>query len=204
MYKILAVASRQLCAEDFLQRLEKIAAAKISGLILREKDLPDTAYEDLARQVLPLCRRYDIPCILHGRQDVARRLWWPHIHLPLPLLRQGFADHGYWETLGVSVHSLEEAKAAAALGATYLTAGHIFPTACKENLPPRGTGWLGQICRHLRIPVYALGGITPQTAGELSGLPIAGVAVMSGLMACSDPESYIDALRTAGENGFPG
>jgi len=194
MYKLLAITSRLLCREDFLPRLEKIAATRISALILREKDLSPAAYEELARQVLSLCRRCNTLCILHTHEDIAQRILWPHIHMPLTLLRQSSVDKGYWKTLGVSVHSIEEAQEAAVLGATYLTAGHIFATACKENLSSRGTDFLRKICQHTGIPVYALGGITPQTIENLRGLPIEGVAIMSGLMDCNNPGRYVDAL----------
>lgn len=197
MYKLLDITNRRLCREDFLHRLEKIAATNINALILREKDLSPAAYEELARQVLPLYRRYNTHCILHTHEDIAQRLRWPHIHLPLPRLRQCSAKKGYWKTLGVSVHSVEEAKEAATLGATYLMAGHVFATACKQNLPPRGTDFLRQICQCTKLPVYALGGITPQTIENLRGLPIEGVAIMSGLMNCNDPSRYVDTLLSA-------
>jgi len=194
MYKLLAITSRRLCKEDFLYRVEKIAAMKISALLLREKDLSSAAYEKLARQVLPLCQRCNTLCIFHTYEDIGQRLRWPHIHMPLPLLRKSSVDKGFWKTLGVSVHSVEEAEEAVILGATYLTAGHIFATACKQNLPPRGTDFLRQICQRTDIPVYALGGITPQTIENLQGLPIEGIAIMSGLMDCKDPVRYVNAL----------
>ena len=61
--------------------------------------------------------------------------------------------------LGCSVHSVEDAIEAEKLGASYLTAGHIFATDCKRGLPPRGTGFLKQVCESVNIPVYAIGGI---------------------------------------------
>ena len=197
MNKILAITNRQLCREDFLQRLEKIAAANIQALILREKDLSPTAYEELARQVIPLCQRHKVLCILHFHLGVARKLQWPHIHLPLPLLRQSAGEKDAWQTLGVSVHSISEAQEAVALGATYLTAGHVFATDCKKDLAPRGLAFLQHVCDQTAIPVYALGGITPQTVRRLRGLPIAGVACMSGLMICDNPSQYADLLSAS-------
>lgn len=117
--------------------------------------------------------------------------------MPLPLLRKRSVDKHFWKTLGVSVHSVEEAEEAVVLGATYLTAGHIFTTACKQNLPPRGTNFLRQICQRTTIPVYALGGITPQTIENLRGLPIEGVAIMSGLMDCKDTARYVNTLLSS-------
>ena len=45
------------------------------------------------------------------------------------------------------------------LGATYVTAGHIFTTDCKKGLPPRGLDFLKNVCDAVTIPVYGIGGI---------------------------------------------
>lgn len=50
-------------------------------------------------------------------------------------------------------------KEAEQLGASYLTAGHIYATDCKRGLPPRGLGFLKEVCREVSIPVYGIGGI---------------------------------------------
>lgn len=197
MNKILAITNRHLCQESFLQRVEKIAAANIHALVLREKDLPPASYEALARQVISLCQRHNVLCILHFHQAIARKLQWPHIHLPLPILRQKQVEKDIWQTIGVSIHSVEEAQEAIALGATYLTAGHVFATDCKKDLTPRGLVFLQQVCDHADIPIYALGGITPKTIRHLRDLPIAGVACMSGLMNCDNPDQYATALLSA-------
>ena len=48
--------------------------------------------------------------------------------------------------IGVSIHSAEEAKEAVSLGASYLTAGHIFTTDCKKGVPARGLEFLKEVC----------------------------------------------------------
>ena len=87
MSDILCVTSRSLCREDFLTRLERIAAAGPAGVILREKDLPPEDYRALAERALALCRARGVPCILHSFPETAEALGERAIHLPLPLLR---------------------------------------------------------------------------------------------------------------------
>ena len=82
MSDILCITDRTLCREDFLPRLEQIAAARPAGIVLQEKDLSPVNYKALAAQVLSLCRRYDVPCILHTFVDIARELGAGAIHLP--------------------------------------------------------------------------------------------------------------------------
>lgn len=104
------------------------------------------------------------------------------IHLPLPyLLEYPQAAQGF-ETVGVSVHSTDEAKEAIRLGATYLTAGHVFLTDCKKGVPARGLDFLRAVCDAVPVPVYAIGGITPQNAPDCLAAGASGVAVMSGVM----------------------
>jgi thiamine-phosphate pyrophosphorylase len=77
---------------------------------------------------------------------------------------------------------LEEAKTVQSLGATRLVTGHIFPTDCKKGVPPRGLEYLKTICQSVDIPVYAIGGITPENAHLTIGCGAKGVCMMSYLM----------------------
>lgn len=55
---LLAVTNRKLCERDFLEQIERLAKSDIEAIILREKDLDETAYEALAESVLKICGRY--------------------------------------------------------------------------------------------------------------------------------------------------
>lgn len=179
---VLAVTNRHLCPTDFLTQVELIAAAHPVGIVLREKDLSKSEYRILAQSVLKICKKWDTPCILHHFSKVATELDCPNLHLPLPDLLEHPEISGQFSMLGASVHSVEEAQAAYAHGATYLTAGHVFPTDCKPGLPPRGLSFLREVCEAVPIPVYALGGISPQNAPDCLSAGASGVAVMSGVM----------------------
>ena len=58
----------------------------------------------------------------------------------------------FFKVIGTSVHSVEDAIKAEQLGATYMTAGHIFATDCKKGLPPRGLDFLKNVCDAVGIP----------------------------------------------------
>ena len=73
-FPILCVTDRTLCAPRFLAQVEAIAAARPAGLILREKDLPEADYQALASDVLCICNRYEVPCILHTFVGAAQAL----------------------------------------------------------------------------------------------------------------------------------
>jgi thiazole tautomerase (transcriptional regulator TenI) len=101
------------------------------------------------------------------------------------------------QQIGRSVHSLDEARQAAAEGADYLLYGHVFPSASKPGLAPRGTVELREITAQVRIPVIGIGGVTPENAGQVLAAGCAGVAVLSGITAASDPAAAARTYREA-------
>ena len=81
---ILCVTDRTLCPEHFLSQISCIAAAGPAGVILRKKDLCESAYRSLAAQVLSLCRQHQVPCILHTFPPPPWALGATALHLPCP------------------------------------------------------------------------------------------------------------------------
>jgi thiamine-phosphate pyrophosphorylase len=201
MFKIICITNRALAA-DFSGQIEKTAAAKPDAVIVREKDLPEKDYEALASDVLRLCRENNVKCIFHTFIKTAKKQNADGIHLPLPQLRElhGTAKANFTE-IGCSVHSADEAAEAQSLGATYITAGHIFPTDCKKGIPPGGTELLHRICEAVSIPVYAIGGVNAANAPQCIKAGAAGVCMMSEFMKSDCPEALIRSIR--GRRLFP-
>ncbi|MCD8055028.1 MAG: thiamine phosphate synthase [Lachnospiraceae bacterium] len=189
--KVLCVTNRRLVRGDFLTQIERIAAG-VTAILLREKDLPPEEYVQLAKQAAGACAPYGAPLIPHTYTKAALRLGSRRIHLPGPVFfALTEAERSRFETIGVSVHSAEEARAAASSGASYLTAGHVFATDCKRGLPPRGLPSLEEVCAAVDIPVYAIGGITPENAGACLAAGAEGVCLMSSLMEAVEPEELL-------------
>ncbi len=183
--RVIAVTNRSLCARPFLEQVERVCQVHPRALLLREKDLPETEYRNLGGAVLEICRAYQVPCIFHSFPGAARELKAESIHLPIHRLRSMKLEQlSDFSRIGCSIHSAEEAKEAQDLGATYLTAGHIYATDCKKGLPPRGLDFLKQVCENVKIPVYAIGGIRPdlEQLDEVLSTGARGVCIMSGMM----------------------
>ena len=85
---LLAVTNRHLSVHPYPEQIARICQTHPKGLILREKDLAAESYLALAAQVLDICHKYDVPCILHTFWKEAIALGCTSIHLPLPLLRR--------------------------------------------------------------------------------------------------------------------
>lgn len=186
------MTNRHLAGDDFLGQLQKAAQAGVEGIILREKDLDEQAYEELAARVKAVCEEAQVPLILHTYVNAAKRLGIRRIHLPLhQFLMLTEQEKKGFQVIGVSTHSVEEAKAAKLAGASYVTAGHVFATDCKKGLAPRGLSFLAEVCQAVEIPVYAIGGISPDNAAACMGAGARGVCLMSSLMKAENPQKLL-------------
>lgn len=156
MSDIIAVTNRQLCTRPFLEQMERVCLSRPKAVILREKDLPEDSMKNLQRRYW----QYAGParCLYPPHLSGGCKASWLQGHSSsAPLLREYAGRLDGFPVIGTSVHSVEDALEAQGLGATYMTAGHIYATDCKKGLPPRGTEFLRQVCGQVHIPVYAIG-----------------------------------------------
>lgn len=195
MCNIICVTNRSLCKEDFLTRIEKLAKENLTGIILREKDLSDEAYFELAKETMAICEKYNAQLILHSFVEVAIKLGCKSIHLSLPILKSlSLEQKQSFDCIGASCHSVEDATQCEKLGCSYITVGHIYETDCKKGLPGRGISLLREVCEAVSIPVYAIGGINASNITEVIANKADGACIMSGLMVCEDVRSYLEEL----------
>lgn len=195
MCKVVSVTAKKLCKGDFLQRIRQISDSEVEYIILREKYLSEEEYFTLARNVLTVCDKSKL--IIHSFPDTAVRLGIGKIHLPFNAFKE-LKGRDRFDVIGTSVHSVEDAVFAEKNGADYITAGHIFATDCKKGLEGRGTDFLQRVCDSVSIPVYAIGGINPDTAEKLKAVKsksFAGVCVMSLLMQSESTAVEVDRIR---------
>ena len=186
---MIAITDRRVCVRPLHEQVSLIAEAGAEMVILREKDLPDGEFRELAILCMEACG--DVPFLINSKVDVAREIGVSRVHLPMPVLRE--TDVSDFELVGASVHSVEEAVEAEKLGADYLIAGHVFTTACKQS-DPRGVPFLESVCRSVDVPVYGIGGIGPDNVGMVRDAGAAGVCSMSGVMTAEDPGHVVRAL----------
>ena len=184
-FKIIAVSNRKLCNRPFLEPIERVCKIHPEAVILREKDLTEEEYRILAKEVMNICSRYQVSCILHNFWETAIELGSTSVHLPLQVLQKTTDEEKKKFTkIGISIHSVEEAKEAERLGASYLTAGHIYATDCKKGLLPRGLEFLEEVCKEVNIPVYGIGGIKfdEEQWNDMEKCGAVGGCIMSGMM----------------------
>ncbi|MEI3175834.1 MAG: thiamine phosphate synthase [Lachnospiraceae bacterium] len=183
----IVITNRALVKGDFLEQLERVLRLRPHGLILREKDLSDAAYTALAKEVLALCRKEEVLCFLHSRIPSAKELNCRNLHLSVPALDAMMPEERRqlreeFDRISVSCHSMEDMRFAVECGASQIVLGTIFETDCKKGLKGSGTGFVREICRACPVPVYAIGGITPERLPEVMEAGAAGGCMMSGFM----------------------
>lgn len=174
----ICITNRHLCNADFYETVKK-ACETADMVILREKDLTETEYRELALKVKEICAENSTDFCINKYISVARELGCDALQLSY----QDFLTlPSKFCRTGVSVHSVEEAAAAEKQGADYLIAGHVFSTDCKKGVPPRGLKFLTDVISNVEIPVYGIGGINSENETLVTGCGAAGVCIMSGYM----------------------
>lgn len=180
---MICITNRHLCREDFLERIRSLAGIpEIEKIILREKDMAQEEYESLAEQCRDICRQAGKPFAVNQFIRSARKLEIPEVQISFAQMEENREYLREFSSVGVSVHSSEEARQAEKLGASYIIAGHIYATNCKKGIPPRGLSYLKEVCASTGLPVYAIGGITPCNMTEVLAAGAAGGCMMSGFM----------------------
>ncbi len=153
---------------------------------IREKDLTDRELLELACRAVRLVRGTACRIIVNGRADIALAAGAHGLHLPSSGLRIEDYRSSLIQNLivGVSAHSLREARRAVEMGAHYILLGHVYPTESKLSYgPPLGLARFRRVCRAVPIPVLALGGIQPelvQPALEAGAAGVAGISLFQG------------------------
>jgi len=174
---------------NVVARVRMAVAAGVDWVQLREKDLSARELLAVARESVRAASEASarrVPVIVNDRLDIALAAGAAGVHLggeslPAPDVvrwcRGGNAPADF--LIGVSCHSLEQAREAGSAGVNYVFLGPIFDTPSKRAFgPPQGISKLAEACRAVRIPVIAIGGINATNAVECLRAGAAGIAAI--------------------------
>jgi thiamine-phosphate pyrophosphorylase len=204
----------QTGGRDLAAVVEECLAAGLPAVQVREKDLAASAVADLCRRLREPTRERGALLIVNDRADVALAVGADavqrtHASLSVADLRGVAARASAASTrlrIGASVHSLEEARAAEAEGADWIVFGPVYDTASKRRYgAPQGLVKLEQVTGAVRIPVVAIGGITPERVADVRAAGAHGVGAISAVLAAESPATatkrFLDALGAFGRLG---
>lgn len=184
---------------------EQIKEALENGVTcvqLREKNLDEASFIEEAKKISVLCRQYNTPFIVNDNVNVAIASNADGIHI-------GQEDMGLKDVceivgenmiIGISAHTVEEAKFAQENGADYIGIGAVFETSTKNDVDVIPYEKVKSICDAVDIPKVAIGGINAENILKLKGSGIDGVAVVSAIFGAKDIGKATKELYTLSNN----
>ena len=181
----------QTGGRDLLWVLEQALDGGVKAIQLREKDLSGRDLFSLAERLHKLCRDYDAALFINDRVDVAMAVDAAGVQLSKASLPVATARVllGPQKIIGVSTHSLQEAKEAEQAGADFVLFGPVYFTPLKAAYgDPQGLPALETIVANISLPVYAIGGIKPENINATKKLGVQGVALISAIVSAESPK----------------
>ncbi|WP_044642825.1 thiamine phosphate synthase [Risungbinella massiliensis] len=185
--KVYFIMGSNNCKGDPVRVLKEASLSGITIFQYREKGegaLQGDQKDRFAKQLQSICAEKSIPFIVNDDIELALLIQADGVHIgqedePVEQVRKRIGD----KILGVSVHSLEQARSAIQSGADYLGLGPIFPTSTKEDAKEvQGVTLIKKLRKEgIRIPIVGIGGITPENAGSIIKAGADGVAVITAI-----------------------
>ena len=168
-----------LSGETLLEAIARNLLAGMTWIQIREKDLSARELYELVLAARALLNPQGTKLIVNSRVDVALAAGADGAHLPAssPEARRwrGIVPQGF--LLGVSCHAVDEVVVAEAEGADYAMFGPVFaPLSKASDLEARGLEGLEKAAHAVKIPVLALGGVTPENINACLNAGAAGVS----------------------------
>ena len=182
------ITNRSLCEEHkYLEIVKKSIDYGIDRIILREKDLDDKSLYSIGKKIKGYMDGSKCKLIVNSNFMVAKELNAYGIQLSYSTFKDSMEIiPKSIRTIGVSIHSIEEAISAEKLGASYLLCSNIYETECKMGLQGKGTEFIRNLKCAVNIPIVALGGINLDNVQDVWNAKADGVAVMSLIMKTKD------------------
>lgn len=198
-FRLYLITDRKLTADrcSLLTAVREALKGGVKAIQLREKDLDTRQLLKLAYKMKAVTKKYDAKLFINDRFDIALAVGADGVHLtqnsiPADAVRRAahasrVTRHASRFLIGVSTHSLKEAKEAEKAGADFITLGPIYRTPSKLKYgKPLGLDTLKQVSRKVSVPVFAIGGIKRQRISDVMKTGASGVALIWEIFGAPD------------------
>jgi thiamine-phosphate pyrophosphorylase len=178
----------------------ELIAGGVDIIQVRAKDRSHAERVDLALKIVSAAFPYHVPIIIDDDIDAAFETGADGVHLGqldwAAIQRDERVERlANMRIVGRSTHSLEQALAAERDGADYIGVGPVFPTATKPDAKPVGLELVREVAAHVKIPFFAIGGITLDNLDQVLQAGATRVAVVSAILKASDGKEAAAAFK---------
>lgn len=184
---------------EFERRVGSLIEARVDVLQLRAKNSNDREVVAAARMLRSLTTGTDTTFIVNDRADIAKVVQADGVHVGQDELTvtEVRSILGPDRLVGVSTHSIEQARQAVLDGADYIGVGPVFESTTKTFDQFVGVELVEEVLLDIGIPVFPIGGITHARVESLRAVGASRIAVSSAVWHASNPEVAVAQLRTA-------
>ncbi len=195
------LVTESLCKRPWLEVCEATLRGGADVIQVREKELPDGELIARARMLREITTQHGALLIINDRPDIARLVDADGVHLgqtdmPVSAAREIVGPN---RLIGMSTHSIDEARAAMTERPDYLGVGPMFASPTKPHVTVQGPMLLAEIAAIAIIPLVAIGGITAANAEQLLEAGVQAkslsVAVCQSIISADDPAAATQILR---------
>ena len=185
--------------EAFEQLARQLTEAGADLIQLRDKQLCDRELAARGRVLRDITRGSNTLFIVNDRPDIAAIVGADGVHVGQDELSvaDSRAVLGSNRLVGVSIHSIEQARQAILDGADYIGCGPTFPSRTKEFSEFPGLALLQAVANEISLPAFAIGGVTLENLPQIFGTGFRRVAVSGCVTSAKDPGTAIAELRAA-------
>ena len=178
-----------------------VARAAVLGgaemIQLREKEIESAEFLAAAKRLRAVTAELGALLIINDRADIAAAADADGVHVGQTDLPAAEAHRllGAGSIVGVSTHSLDEARHAVANGADYIGAGTVFATQTRRAERLSGLDYIRACAAEVRIPFFAVGGISADNVPSVIHAGASRVAVCSAVIGADDVEAAARSIR---------
>jgi thiamine-phosphate pyrophosphorylase len=195
--RLYLLVTESLCPHGCGPAVRGALAGGVDLVQLREKDLPDRRLVELGKHVRRWTREVGAVYIMNDRADLAVVTDADGVHVGQDELsvKEARTIVGPHRLVGVSTHTMEQARQAVLDGADYIGVGPVFPSATKSFAALAGLELVRQVAAEIALPWFAIGGISPENVASVVEAGAKRIAVSHAIMSAADPEAAARALR---------
>ncbi len=184
-------------ADKFDRLVETLVEAGADIVQLREKRLSDRELIARARRLRAMTHGTTTLFVINDRPDVARLTDADGVHVGQEELsvKDARTIVGPRALVGVSAHSIEQARQAVLDGANYIGVGPTFASSTKVFEAYSGVELLRAVANEIQLPAFAIGGITLETLDQVLAAGMCRVAVSAAITDADDPGNVAREFR---------